>query len=112
MAYIKQLPGVRSSVSQPPRILVLGADEEAGRSLLKTIESLSCSICTTIEEGWPLEPVSAADEFTGAVMLGGALAMMLTGILSTQQAYSSIGWKSVFLVAGMLPMGIALTKTN
>lgn len=51
-------------------------------------------------------------DLTGAVMLGGALAMMLTGILTTQQAYSSIGWKSVFLVAGMLPMGIALTKTN
>jgi di/tricarboxylate transporter len=38
--------------------------------------------------------------------------MMLTGIISTEQAYSSIGWKSVFLVAGMLPMGVALTKTN
>ena len=51
-------------------------------------------------------------DLTGAIMLGGALAMMLTGILTTEQAYSSIGWKSVFLVAGMLPMGIALTKTN
>lgn len=51
-------------------------------------------------------------DVTGAVMLGGALAMMLTGILTTQQAYSSIGWRSVFLVAGMLPMGIALSKTN
>ena len=49
---------------------------------------------------------------TGAVMLGGALAMMLTRILTTEQAYSAIGWNSVFLVAGMLPMGIALTKTN
>jgi di/tricarboxylate transporter len=49
---------------------------------------------------------------TGPIMLGGALAMMLSGILSTEQAYSSIGWKSVFLVAGMLPMGIALTKTQ
>jgi di/tricarboxylate transporter len=49
---------------------------------------------------------------TGAIMLGGALAMMLTGILTTEQAYSSIGWKTVFLVAGILPMGIALTKTN
>jgi di/tricarboxylate transporter len=49
---------------------------------------------------------------TGAIMLGGALAMMLTGILTTQQAYSAIGWKTVFLVAGMLPMGIALSKTN
>ena len=51
-------------------------------------------------------------DLTAAVMLGGALAMMLTGILTTQQAYASISWKTVFLVAGMLPMGIALTKTN
>jgi di/tricarboxylate transporter len=51
-------------------------------------------------------------DLTGPIMLGGGLAMMLTGIISTEQAYSSIGWKSVFLVAGMLPMGIALTKTN
>lgn len=49
---------------------------------------------------------------TGAIMLGGALAMMLTGILTTEQAYSAIGWRSVFLVAGMLPMGIALAKTD
>jgi di/tricarboxylate transporter len=51
-------------------------------------------------------------DLTAAVMLGGALVMMLTGILTTQQAYASISWKTVFLVAGMLPMGIALTKTN
>ena len=51
-------------------------------------------------------------DLTAAIMLGGALAMMLTGILTTQQAYSAISWKTVFLVAGMLPMGIALTKTN
>jgi di/tricarboxylate transporter len=51
-------------------------------------------------------------ELIGAIMLGGALSMMLTGILTTEQAYASIGWKSVFLVAGMLPMGIALAKTN
>jgi di/tricarboxylate transporter len=51
-------------------------------------------------------------DLTAAIMLGGALLMMLTGILSTQQAYQAISWKTVFLVAGMLPMGIALTKTN
>jgi di/tricarboxylate transporter len=54
----------------------------------------------------------AFPDLTGPIMLGGGLAMMLTGIISTEQAYSSIGWKSVFLVAGMLPMGVALTKTN
>ncbi len=49
---------------------------------------------------------------TGPIMLGGALVMMMTGILTTDQAWSSMGWRSVFLVAGMLPMGIALSKTN
>src|SRR6185503_20168320 len=51
-------------------------------------------------------------DLTGPIMMGGGLAMMLTGIITTEQAYSSIGWKSVFLVAGMLPMGVALIKTN
>ena len=51
-------------------------------------------------------------DLTAAIMLGGALWVMLTGILTTQQAYQSVSWKTVFLVAGMLPMGIALTKTN
>ena len=51
-------------------------------------------------------------DITGAVMLGGALAMMLVGILTTEQAYSAISWKTIFLVAGILPLGIALTKTN
>ncbi|CAN5320138.1 SLC13 family permease [soil metagenome] len=51
-------------------------------------------------------------DITGAVMLGGALAMMLIGILTTEQAYSAISWKTIFLVAGILPLGIALTKTN
>lgn len=51
-------------------------------------------------------------DLTSPIMVGGALAMMLTGILTTQQAYASISWKTIFLVAGMLPVGIALIKTN
>ncbi|HEY2846979.1 MAG TPA: SLC13 family permease [Pyrinomonadaceae bacterium] len=51
-------------------------------------------------------------DIIGEVMLGGALVMVLVRIITTEQAYASVGWKSVFLVAGMLPMGIALTKTN
>ncbi len=59
-----------------------------------------------------LAMVIAFPGIIGPVMLGGALAMILVGVLSTDQAYSSIGWRSVFIVAGMLPMGIALVKTN
>jgi di/tricarboxylate transporter len=48
----------------------------------------------------------------GEVMLGGALAMAILGMVSMDQAYQAIDWKSVILVAGMLPMGIAMTKTG
>lgn len=48
----------------------------------------------------------------GEVMLAGALAMVLVGVLTMDQAYLAIEWKSVFLVAGMLPMGLAITKTG
>jgi di/tricarboxylate transporter len=46
------------------------------------------------------------------VMLGGALAMILTGALSMDDAYQAIEWRSIFLVAGMLPLGTAMTKTG
>lgn len=48
----------------------------------------------------------------GEIMLGGALTMVLARVLSMDDAYGAIGWRSVFLVAGMLPMGIAMTKVG
>jgi di/tricarboxylate transporter len=42
----------------------------------------------------------------------GATVMVLTGVLSMEEAYRYIEWKSVFLIAGMLPLGIALQQTG
>ena len=50
-------------------------------------------------------PVSTA-------MLIGAVLMVLTGVLTMDEAYDSIQWKSVFLIAGMLPMGIAMQNSG
>lgn len=46
------------------------------------------------------------------IFLAGALAMVLAGALTMDEAYRSIEWKTVFLVAGMLPVGLALQKTG
>lgn len=46
------------------------------------------------------------------IMLSGALMMVLIGTLSMDQAYRAVDWRSLFLVAGMLPVGVALTKTG
>lgn len=41
-----------------------------------------------------------------------AMLMVLTRCLTMDEAYESIEWKSVFLIAGMLPMGVAMEKTG
>ena len=46
------------------------------------------------------------------IMLGGAVTMVLIRTLSMDQAYRAIDWRSLFLVAGMLPVGVALNKTG
>ncbi len=42
----------------------------------------------------------------------GATTMVLTRCLSMEQAYRAIDWRAVFLIAGMLPLGIAMQETG
>jgi di/tricarboxylate transporter len=42
----------------------------------------------------------------------GAACMVLTKCLTMEEAYRFIEWKAVFLIAGMLPLGLALDKTG
>jgi di/tricarboxylate transporter len=37
---------------------------------------------------------------------------LLTGCLDMNEAYRAIEWKTVFLIAGMLPLGLALSSTG
>lgn len=44
--------------------------------------------------------------------LTGAALMVLAGCLSMEEAYRAIEWRVVFLIAGMLPLGIAIEQTG
>jgi di/tricarboxylate transporter len=45
-------------------------------------------------------------------MVIGSVLMVLTGCLTMDEAYQSIDWRTVFLVAGMLPLGTAMETTG
>jgi di/tricarboxylate transporter len=53
--------------------------------------------------GWL--PISVAS-------VGGAALMVLTRCLTMEDAYRHIEWRVVFLIAGMLPLGIAMDSTG
>ncbi|MDY6765324.1 MAG: SLC13 family permease [Halobacteria archaeon] len=44
--------------------------------------------------------------------LGGALAMVLTGCIKPTELYDSIQWDVIFLLAGVIPLGIAMQETG
>lgn len=46
------------------------------------------------------------------VMLTGAVVMALAGAVTMDQAYRAVDWKGIFLVAGMLPLALAMTKSG
>lgn len=44
--------------------------------------------------------------------VAGATLMVMTRCLSMEQAYRAIDWRSIFLIAGMLPLGIAMQSSG
>ncbi len=44
--------------------------------------------------------------------VAGVVLMVLTGCLTMEEAYRHIEWKAIFLIAGMLPLGIAMQASG
>jgi len=44
--------------------------------------------------------------------LGGVVAMVGTGVLHPSEVYDSVDWNVIFLLAGVIPLGIALEQTG
>ncbi len=45
-------------------------------------------------------------------LMTGALFMILTSVLTIDEAYKAVDWMTVFLLAGLIPLGIAFQKTG
>ena len=44
--------------------------------------------------------------------IAGSILMVISGALSMDEAYQGIDWKSIFLIAAMLPLGIAMQQSG
>jgi di/tricarboxylate transporter len=45
-------------------------------------------------------------------LMVGALGMILTGVISIDEAYGAVSWKTVFLLASLIPLGYAVETTG
>jgi di/tricarboxylate transporter len=45
-------------------------------------------------------------------LLTGAVGMVLSGVLSIEEAYKAVSWKTVFLLASLIPLGLAVETTG
>ena len=88
-----------------PDFLVLDTPQLALRRTEKAAVSLIIlfAVLLTATVGWLN---------ISTTMVLGAVLMILTGVLTMDEAYRAIDWKSVFLIAGMLPLGIAMEETG
>ena len=45
-------------------------------------------------------------------LLTGAIGMILSGVININEAYEAISWKTVFLLASLIPLGMAVEQTG
>ncbi len=45
-------------------------------------------------------------------LLTGAMGMVLSGVLKIEEAYDAVSWKTVFLLASLIPLGLAVETTG
>jgi len=45
-------------------------------------------------------------------LLTGAMGMVLSGVLSIDEAYEAVSWKTVFLLASLIPLGLAVETSG
>ncbi len=100
--------GQRSKIeilARNPDFLVLDKDAASAPRLEKARISVLIMLGVLLSAIFGLVPIAIAG-VTGAAL------MVLLGCLSMDEAYRAIEWKVIFLIAGMLPLGVAVENTG
>ncbi len=62
--------------------------------------------------GVALTLVLFTDLRLSVALLTGAMGMILSGVLSIDEAYEAVSWKTVFLLASLIPLGLAVETSG
>ena len=71
----------------------------------KTWAASGCFMLSTLLVIFTSLPISIC-------LMSGALGMILTKVLSIDEAYHGVDWRTVFLLSGLIPLGLAMQKTH
>jgi di/tricarboxylate transporter len=102
------LQGRRSKIKllrEQPDFLVLEEDVAEIASPHKAWLAVGLTVAALALAAFNILPVAEAS-------FGAAVLMVLFRCLSMDEAYGAIEWKAIFLIAGMLPLGVAMTNTG
>ena len=102
-------------LTESEKLIIIGDDaiDQAIKQQQQQITQLSAKtpISVMILAGVVL--VAALDSLPIAVAaLGGVFLMVVTGCLSPSEAYNAVSWNIIFLLAGVIPLGIAMEQTG
>ena len=68
--------------------------------------------CASIFFAIALGLVLFTDLRLSVALLTGAIGMILSGVLSMDEAYQAVSWKTVFLLASLIPLGLAVETSG
>lgn len=90
-----------------PDLIILAGEAERGPALMPNKSRPAMGIMAFTLALATLNPA-----LVGEIMLAGALVMVLARVLTMDQVYNAIEWRSIFLVAGLLPLGLAMAESG
>lgn len=88
-----------------PDFIVLSAEVQAPRRTKKAKYAFACLVGMVVLVAGGFQPIHVA-AFTAAALV------VLVGALTMEEAYVAIEWKAIFLVAAVLPVGLAMERTG
>lgn len=71
----------------------------------KATAAISCFALATALVIFTSLPISVC-------LMTGALGMILSNVLTIEEAYQGVDWRTVFLLSGLIPLGLAMQKTQ